>query len=388
MTSDVGSVMRRILIVGNGIAGLTAADTLRAHGFDGDLTIVGAEHHAPYSRPALSKAALLDVGEMTSHELPEPGHEAVVMPGVAAVGLDVARRRVQLDDGDDLGYDGLVIASGARARRFGVDIAAEHTMRTIEDAIGLRAVLGQSPSVVVIGSGPLGWEVASGCISHGVDVTVVSDGPPLSRLLGGFLSDLFVRAAVDHGLKIITGTAVGVRDGAGDGAQVTLLDGSVLAADIVVSAIGDVPNVEWLTDAGLLVDGALTVDRRGRIPGHGEIVAAGDVACFPTTRGVRRVPLWTSAIDQAKVAAVALLRGEDAPSLDFFPYFWTEGFGLSLKASGWLPVEGEPDEVLGGDPAGTGAGLMRWRHGEADGAAVALNHRMAVPALKRLAKSG
>jgi len=371
--------MRRIVVVGHGIAGLTAAEELRVAGFDGSLTIVGDEPTGPYSRPALSKAALLDEGEMVSHALPDASHGATVLTGRAVVGLDADRRVVRLDAGDALPYDGLVIATGSRAARLGGESSPELTVRSAADAVHLRGRLAGAPGVVVIGSGPLGMELASGCRARGCEVTLVSRGRPLSRLLGDHLGAAFTDAARAHGVRVLTTGATHV-EASKVGATVTLGDGSTVGADLVVSAVGDRPNTEWLDDAGLLRDGLLAVDTRGRLSDR--IVSAGDVAAFPTARGVRRVPLWTSAIDQAKVAAVALLRGDDAPELDFTPYFWTEGFGLSLKSSGWLPVVGPPDEVLAGTPE---AGLLRWWHDDGTAAAVALDHRVPVPKLRRLA---
>ena len=370
--------MRRIVIVGNGIAGVTAADTLRAGGFTGELTVVGAERHAAYSRPALSKALLRD--ELSAHELPAPGHGATELLGVSAVSLDPEQRRVALSDGRRLAYDGLVIASGARPRTLGGG-ERERCVRTIEDALALRSALAESPSVVVIGGGPLGMEVASGCLEHGCEVTLVSEGQPLVAVLGEHLAGVLTDTATTQGLKVVTTGAAGVTD-AGDVVQVQLRDGAVLEAGLVVSAIGDVPNTEWLADSGLLVDGVLAVDSRGRVGGRSDVVAAGDVAAFPTAYGLRRVPLWTSAIDQSKVAATTLLQGEEAPELTFSPYFWTEGFGLTVKACGWLPVVGEP-EVVDGEPH---SGLLRWRHEDGSGTAVAVNYRIPIPRLRRAAR--
>lgn len=386
--------MRRIVVVGNGIAGLTACDTLRALGFDGELTVVGGERHAAYSRPALSKA-LLNGGDVSAHELPAPTHGARELLGVRATGLDAAARIVRLDDGQALPYDGLVIASGSSARRLPESDpeAAEGeegqlTLRTLDDAIALTRRLAERPAVIVVGGGPLGMEVASGCLRAGCEVTLVSGAPPLSRHLGDHLSGVFVAAARDRALRIVPGEATGLVTGSW-GSRVLLRDGGRLEADLVVTAIGDRPDTGWLADSTLAgaphADGApLRVDSRGRLrPG---IVAAGDVASFPAGRGHRRVPLWTSAGDQARTAAAALLLGDGAAELDHQPYFWTEGFGLSLKAAGALPVSGPPDIVEEGE--GPGSGLWRWRNGDGTGTAVALNHRVPVPRLRRLARAG
>lgn len=378
-----GTRLRRIVVIGNGIAGLTACDSLRAAGFDGELTVVGDERHAPYSRPALSKALLREDDDGTSHRLPAPTHEATELLGVTAARLDLDRKTVILDDGTDLPYDGLVVATGSRARRLGNDQAAgELTLRSLDDALLLRRRLVSRPSVVVIGDGVLGMEIASGCLAVGCEVTLVSRDGPLLNQLGPHLSAVFTGAARRSGLTIVP--AGSVRLTSAGGHPLVVLDGGVtLEAELVVSAVGDIPNVEWLATSGLLTDGSLVVDSRGRV--RPEVVAAGDVATFQTGRGVRRIPLWTSAIDQSKAAATALVRGNDAPELTFQPYFWTEQFGLHLKACGFLPLAGPP-ELRDGEP-GTTPALLRWSHDDGSGTAVAINYRIPVPRLRRLAQT-
>lgn len=385
--------MRRIVVVGNGIAGLTACDSLRTKGFDGELTVVGAERHHPYSRPALSKALLHGDDALRAHELPEPTHDATELLGVSATGLDVDRRVVRLDGGGELPYDGLVIASGSRAKRLTPGQGAagpqqdgflrEFTLRTIEDAILLKERVASRPAVIVVGGGPLGMEVASGCLHVGCDVTLVSDVTPLSRQLGAHLADLFTSAAIRRGLRVVSGGKARLPDH-GTGAKVVLADGTELEADLVVTAVGDEPNIDWLTGSDLLTNGSLRVDSRGRI--RPDIVAAGDVAFFPTRRGVQRIPLWTSAIDQARVAAIGLLEGDAAPEFNFQPYFWTEGFGLSLKSVGFTPVVGAPDYC---EPGGeNGSALLRWDNPDGSGTAAAVNYRIPIPKLRRLADAG
>ncbi|GAA2156286.1 NAD(P)/FAD-dependent oxidoreductase [Actinomadura napierensis] len=372
--------IRRIVVAGNGIAGLTAADALRANGFDGELTIVGDEPHAAYSRPALSKALLLDSGDMASHVLPAATHGAKEILGVRVCGLDVKRRLVGLDDGSDLPYDGLVIATGSRARRLS-GLPGEFTLRGLDDALALRGRLVGRPPVAVVGGGPLGMEIASACLAAGCRVTLVSQGVPLTAQLGPYLADVFLTAAVERGLTIVQTGAARIEGDAGD-ARAVLDDGTAVEAELVVSAIGDVPNTEWLGGTGLADGGVLRVDSRGLV--RSGIAAAGDLAAFPTPYGLRRIPLWSSAIEQAKVAAAALVRGDEAPPLQFQPYFWTEQFGLSLKAAGHLPVDGEPVYVEG-EPGGPG--LMRWSHGDGSGTAVALNHRIPIPRLRRVSRT-
>ncbi len=372
----------RVVVVGNGIAGLTAADTLREAGFDGELTIVGDEPHPAYSRPALSKALLLDGDDLSSHELPPAGHGATELRGVRATGLDLDRRTVSLDDGTRLPYDRLVLATGSRARRLS-GLPGELTLRGLDDALSLRARLADRPSVVVVGGGPLGMEIASGCLAAGCRVTLVSQGLPLILQLGPYLAGVLVSAALDRGLTIAdTGSArIERRDGS---ARVVLDDGAVLEADLCLSAVGDVPNTEWLAGTGLTGQGgAIPVDSRGLV--RPEVAAAGDLAAFPTPYGLRRVPLWSSATEQAKVAARALVRGDEAPPLRFQPYFWTEQFGLTLKAVGYLPPEGEPAYVDGAP--GGGPALMRWSRGDGTGVAAALDYRIPVPRLRRLSQA-
>lgn len=376
--SVLRNAIRDIVVVGSGIAGLTACDTLRAEGFDGRITVIGDEPVAPYSRPALSKAMLRDQDDLTSHLLPAATHGAIERRGIAAVGLDVDRQRVRLADGDEVPYDALVISTGTRARRLGLNSSSvEYTVRTLADALALRARLSTRPSVVVVGGGPLGMEIASGAIGAGCATTLVAKGVPLADHLGALLAARFHDAALAQGLKIVTtdSAEIVMRDGA---SMVALGDGTVIEAQVIVSAIGDAPNVEWLANTGLLTGGKLEVDRRGLV--RPNIAAVGDVAAFPHAGRVARVPLWTSAIDQAKVAAAALLR-LDAPELAFQQYFWTEAFGVSLKAIGPTPVAGEAEIV-----EGTGEqGVLRWRQSDGTATAVAIDYRVPIPKLRRVA---
>lgn len=368
------SAPERIVVVGGGIAGLTACDALRDRGFAGDLVIVGAESCAAYSRPALSKGLLKPDADLTAHELAPSSHGARELRGVSAVGLDPDRRIVALDTGEELPYDGLVIASGSRARKLSGH-PDERTLRDLADAHALREALRPGIDVVVLGGGVLGMEVASGALAAGCSVTLVATAEPMSRQVGERVARLIADSARAQGLRIVITSGATVDDSPGRPVVVTK-DGDTIEADVIVSAVGDIPNTDWLADSGLLVDGVLPADACGRVrPG---IVAAGDVAHWA---GTPRTPLWTSAIEQAKTAAAALLDPDPSP-LAFQNYFWTEQFGHAVKAVGPLPVAGEP-EVLAGS-ADAAPALLRWTHPDGTRTVVSVDHRIPIPKLRRL----
>lgn len=390
--SPESDTLNRIVIVGYGVAGLTAGDALRDAGYDGELIIVGEEPHVPYSRPALSKAVLADAAgtpDLTVLELPEPVHGATEMLGRRAVRLRAQERILELDDGTSLAYDGLVIATGSRPRRL-TNSPQEISLRTQSQALALRERLAERPSVTVLGGGPLGMEVASSARAMGCEVTVVNSGAPMVAQMGSFLGELCARAAIEHGVELVDDAAVDVRplsEGGADedrtpaaGLAVALASGRVLQTQLLVSAIGDQLNDDWLQDSGLLRDGRLVIDDRGRVaPG---VVAAGDIAWRETPEGLRRVPLWMHAIDQAKSAAQGLLLGEAADPFVPRPYFWTELFGLHVRVAGPV-VQGEPTLVDGDLEARQM--LVRWDGADGPGTAASVNYRIAIPKLRRLA---
>jgi NADPH-dependent 2,4-dienoyl-CoA reductase/sulfur reductase-like enzyme len=224
--------------------------------------------------------------------------------------------------------------------------------------------------VIVLGGGFLGMEVASTCRAMGLDVTVVDVDPPLRRLVGPWLAGLVVDTARDHGVRFqVARDRVVVTD------QHTVHTAdTVLTADVIVSAIGDEPNVSWLHDSGLPVGAGVVADDCCRVvPG---VVAAGDVV---VRNGVRS-PHWTNAVEQGKAAAAALLHGEAATPYLPDPYFWTDQFGLNIKISGGIPLVGDPT-VLAGSIEDRSA-LLRWDNG-GRATAVAVNHRIPVGKLKR-----
>lgn len=375
--TSIGSVV----VVGGSIAALTAAETLRLEGHDGPITIVSEETHQPYTRVPLFKGVLAGTEPLQRALLPAPNNDLVLRLGARAVRLDVARRRVTLADGDEIGYDGLVVASGARARRLAEsDDAGEVVLRTLDDAAALVKRLHDADSVLVIGAGFLGMEIASTCQALGKTVTVIDRDPPLARLLGGWLADLLVGAARKHGIRIVHAPGGVMLRCAPEVYGVSYAAGT-LTADLVISAVGDRANVEWLEGSGLELAGGVVVDGSCRAaPG---IVAAGDVAVRRVGGILQpRTPHWTNAIEQARAAARALLDPDSRTGYRPDPYFWTEQCGLDVKISGELPLTGAPT-VLKGTLADRAA-LVQWQDECGPVAAAAINYRLPIVALKNL----
>lgn len=379
-----------LVVVGASIAGVTAAESARIAGFDGRITLVGAEAHPPYTRPALSKALLRGHQSAETVRLPPIDAEAETRPGVTATALDAERRRVGLSDGDWLEYSELVIATGARARTLGNltgtpnnGPCAERTLRSLDDAVALRLALRSAASVLIIGGGFVGTEVASACVEAGLRAEVLTLESRLVPQLGDDLADLVTRRALAAGLRL---TRVDGPPAAPPGQQELRAVRSSAGrreADIVLTAVGDDPNVEWLADAAIERDRGIVVDQHCAAAPH--IFAVGDVARVRTGHGLAaRTPFWNAAIDQARAAGEAVARGRAATPYQPRPYFWTEAFGLAITIAGPIPAAGRI-ETLAGDLA-AGAGLFRWDGGQ--GATVAaVNHRLPIRKLRALTSS-
>jgi NADPH-dependent 2,4-dienoyl-CoA reductase/sulfur reductase-like enzyme len=336
---------RTVVIVGAGLAGSRCAETLRAEGFDGRLVLVGEEPAAPYERPALSKEHL--AGRKTTVELRAPGFWAErgieLCLGRRVDAIDVAGRSA----GPGLEWDALVLATGARARRLPFPVPeGVHVLRTVADAAALGAELRPGARLVVIGAGFVGAEVASTARSLGVEVTIVDMAHvPLERVLGPevgrILADRFAAAGVD--LRLATGLARFLADGNGRVSAVELTDGSLVACDAALVAIGAEPACELAGDPR----GGIETDACGRtaVPG---VYACGDVASAwrPSVGRRVRVEHWTSAAGQAAAVAHAILDRERP--YDDLPYFWSDQFGLRLQHVGhaetWHAVELDGDD--------------------------------------------
>lgn len=375
-----------VVIVGASAAGLAAADRLRELGFDRRIVVVGDEPHLPYQRPPLSKGMLAGSLPREALAAPPPHPDVELMLGVRATALHRERRFVELDSGDHLPYESVIIATGSRPRRLAGPGTAERTLQTVDDCTFLRARLQDRPSLLVIGAGFLGMEIASTCLPFATGVTIVDVRAPLQGQLGSYLSTMLVAAARESGVDIHV-RPDGIEPLIADGclAGVRFPDGRSLTADLVVTAVGSVPNTEWLAGTGLPIGDGIEVDAHCRAaPG---VYAVGDVASSvdPWSSRRRRSPQWTSAREQGRIAAESIV-GQPSATARSVPYFWTDQFGYSLKVSGRLPADGEP-ELVDGDRAG-GSCVLHWPAADGPGTAVAVNHRITVGRLASVARSG
>jgi NADPH-dependent 2,4-dienoyl-CoA reductase/sulfur reductase-like enzyme len=351
--------LRRVVIVGASAAGLAAAEALRGFGFDGSITLVGDESHAPYDRPPLTKQVLRGEWEPERTALREPGDLAALgldeRRATSAVGLDLANRSINLSTGERLGFDAVVIATGVRPRHLpGLaatgdgTVAGLHTLRTLGDALRLRSRLGPGRQLVIIGGGFLGTEAAAAARMAGAQVTLVTPAPELlSSALGELVGSVLSEVHRDHGVDLQTGmAAVGMVTEDGRATGVRLGDGSVLRADDVLVAIGSLPNTEWLAGSGLPVDDGLACDQYcAAAPG---VYGAGDVARWDhPLYGDVRIEHRTNAAEQG-VAAARNLLGHEVPFAPV-PYFWSDQYDLKIQAYGHLSGH-EEAAVIDGSP--------------------------------------
>lgn len=361
----------RVVIVGASLAGLRTAEAVRREGFRGRLVLIGDEPHEPYDRPPLSKQVLSGMTSALDTTLPRVRDvQAEWRLGVAATGLDLATSEIALADGERVGFDRLVIATGGRARPWPhpqqAALAGVHTLRTADDAAGLRRELQDHPGrVLVIGGGFTGSEVASVCRGLGLPVTLVDRGnAPLARGLGEAVGTVAAEIQREHGVDLRSRTSVAELEGDASGRlrRAHLSDGTVLEVDVAVVALGTVRDVGWLRAAGLDADErGVTVDARCRaLDRHGVVVpnvfAAGDVSRFPHPilgGDLLSVEHWGNAAAQAEVAAHNLLTEHDTQQNtehDGVPVFWSIQFGHVLKAVG-VPAIAEESVVAQGSLA-------------------------------------
>ncbi|WP_278235930.1 FAD-dependent oxidoreductase [Isoptericola sp. AK164] len=369
MTGPVDAVTRTgVVVVGAGLAGWTVASTLRTEGYTGDVVVIGAEEHAPYDRPPLSKdflAGRLHRGDLALS--PPDGDDGVTWRlGRRAVALDVDARAVTLDDGTLVVGDHVVVATGAVARRLPGAVAGIHTVATLEDAEALRSAVGHGVRVVVAGAGFLGLEVAASLTTLGARVTVAcADDGPLLRTIGPDASAAVQTLHASHGVRMVTGVRVlsALADATGSGTSGVLLDdGRELPADVVVAAAGADPAAGWLWGSGLTLDGGVVCDATGNAaPG---VHAVGDCAVWAG----ERCSHWTRTVRQARrVAAVVAHR--QPPEADVEPdYVWSDQYDARLQMAGSLRG-GETGEVRSAD----GGLFVVFRSGDDEVAAFAMN---------------
>ncbi|GAA1643091.1 FAD-dependent oxidoreductase [Nonomuraea maheshkhaliensis] len=331
--------MNHVVVVGAGLAGLRTVEALRGRGFTGRITLMGEERHRPYDRPPLSKAVLKGEADTSFVDTDLDALEVDFWPGVSAKSLRAGV--VETTEGE-IGYDGLVIATGAEPIRLPGD-GLQHVLRTLDDAHELRAVLVPGARVAIIGAGWIGAEVATAARRAGCEVTVVESArAPLSTAVG---AEIGARTVPWYdGIDLRLGAMVDSVDEGG----VRLVGGEFIEAHVVVTGIGVRPAVGWLAEADIDLHNGVVTDEhlRASLPGT---VAVGDCAAWWSRRwGTRlRVEHWDTALNAPEVAAATLL-GEEAV-YDPVPYFWSEQFGHMIQYAGHHPAgerlvyRGEPE---------------------------------------------
>lgn len=353
----------RVVIVGASLAGLRTAETLRAKGFTGTITLCGAEPYAPYNRPPLSKDVLrgeTDLEALTFR--PSRALDPIEWRlGTAAVSVDTDRRLVGFDDGSSVEYDALVIATGVRSRELPVHAGHDSMLRlrSIEDAHALRERLRPGRSLLIIGSGFIGCEVAASARKVGVDVSLVTmETAPLALAIGPELADALYRRHLDHDVRFFLDDGV-AEISATDG-TVSFRSGAAVRADVILEAVGSVPNTDWLAGSPLDITDGVLVDHRLAAVGAEGVYAVGDVARFPNARFddvARRVEHWNVAVETGRRVASAIVADLNGSPLQepfrMMPTFWSNQYDLRLQSYGMprLADSIRPfDEELGGAP--------------------------------------
>jgi 3-phenylpropionate/trans-cinnamate dioxygenase ferredoxin reductase subunit len=345
-----------ILVIGAGQAGAQAIDTLRKEGFTGRVVLIGEEVELPYQRPPLSKKYLC--GELATDRLPfrhrafYDEHRIELRLGRKAVGLDPHAREVELDDGEKLSYDRLMLCLGAGSRRLtcpGATLAGVHYLRGISDVPPLRAGLAAGARIVVIGGGYIGLEVAATSRKMGCEVTVLEMADRLmNRVVAPTVSQYFASEHAAHGVDLRCDMRVVRLEGRDRVEGVVCADGSTIAADRVVVGVGATAVTDIAEDAGLAVDNGIVVDEHCRTSDP-SIFAAGDCTNHPSPHYRRRVRLESvdNAFEQAKTAALNLLGRQTVH--DRIPWFWSDQFDNKLLIVGLS--QDYDTQVLRGDPA-------------------------------------
>lgn len=362
--------VERFVVVGASLAGLRAVEAARKAGFDGSITLIGAEEHLPYDRPPLSKA-FLEAGDDPEHPVfrtedvltGELGVELVL--GSPATGLDTDRRVVLVGE-REIPYDALVIATGSHLRTLpGTDhLAGVHGLRTLDDSIAVRAALDAGARTVVVGAGFIGSEVASGARKRGLDVTIVEALPtPLVRATGDRMGAAIAALHAQNDTPLLCGRTVVAVEGTDRVERVVLDDGTELPADLLVVGIGIIPATAWLEGSGLTLDNGVVCDETlwTGVPG---VYAAGDVANWsnPVMGERQRMENWTAAAEQGAAAARNALDADNAKPYGTVPYFWSDWYDVRIQFVG----SPDADEVVlvDGDPGAGGRWVALYRRGD------------------------
>jgi 3-phenylpropionate/trans-cinnamate dioxygenase ferredoxin reductase subunit len=354
------------VVVGGGLAGAKAVEAIRAADPDGAITLVGAETRRPYERPELSKGVISGKKSPEDLFVHDEGwyaeHSVDLVLGQRATGLDRERQVVTLADGRELPYDRLLLATGATPRKLnvpGADLPGVHYLRTAEDANALVAAIGAGSSVVVVGGGWIGLEIAAGAREKGLDVTVVEPQPsPLYGVMGPEVGELWAQLHRSHGVDVRTGLQVNaIQESDGRANSVLLSNGQIISADFVVVGVGASPNLELAESAGLAADGAVPVEARLRTRDQ-NIWAAGDIALAQNAWAGRalRVEHWANAKNQGAFAGRSMAGAEDEWAEP--PYFYTDQYDAGMEYWGW--ADPRMDTVaLRGRPA-DGSYVVAW----------------------------
>ncbi|MEV0651145.1 FAD-dependent oxidoreductase [Phytomonospora sp. NPDC050363] len=350
-----------VVIVGAGLAGAKAAQTLREEGLTGRIVLIGAETRRPYERPPLSKGFLK--GETPEDEIYVhaedwySANDVELLLARPVTGIDRAGHRVELADGEHIGYRKLLLATGASPRRLDVpggSLAGVFYLRDFFESDVLRSALreGGGGPVVIVGGGWIGLEVASAARGYGAEVTVIEPQPtPLHAVLGQRMGEFFAQVHRDNGVRMLLGQSV-ERFVADPGRLhgVVTSDGTLIETANVIVGIGAIPNTELAVEAGLAVDDGVLVDQHFRTDDP-DIFAAGDVARVykPFYETHVRVEHWANALDGGPAAARGILGREF--EMDPVPFFFTDQYDLGVEYAGWYPKGGADSLVIRGDPA-------------------------------------
>ena len=332
----------KTVIVGGSVGGIRAAQALRSQGYVGEIVVIDAEPNVPYDKPPLSKGFLngtidFDRIQLISEKELSDSEIGLVL-GQRAAAVDVSEKVVRLDGGHGVGYDDLVIATGVRARPSPWNASeGVHLLRTLDDAQSLKRDLLESGSVVVVGGGFIGAEVAATASRLGLSVSIVDPlAVPIGRILGDGVGERFIGLHHANGVATYFGTGVESISGFRGNLVVGLTNGIHLSGDIVVVGIGAVPNVEWLASSGLVLDNGVVCDEFLRAVGQANIYGIGDVARWhhPGLRRLVRVEHWTNAIEQATCVAANIVNPSNPVSYSPVPYVWSDQYDWKIQIAG------------------------------------------------------